>query len=864
MDYDLEKYLNELIETVKKEKKVALEKQFDSDRKDSSVNTPYQEVDKTDLSTNVPFSYEEKTNRSVEIFHSNEERRGKELFHRTGEEERTGNEISIPPIDEGRRKSGLEIYYNEPLDLKIEGKLDIPVFTSAIGGMEITIADDYVSEKIGNEIITSFKEKADKTSFINIVQENEIRSNGLFDNILKEKEFSDSLRGDVPSVTAMSDTLTVNSSIKMYMPHYQFTEAVPFNKYVPRNADPNRRGRGFEQEGFESSKVSGGIITGGGDILNYTGKILEPFYKSAKYSGEDVSGFNYLDNKYIDAMNIVDFKFVSRYFNINDKNIENIFASGYAGLMGRAPKFTLAETLKVTGNIVDNFNNWATADGINDIVNSAIQSIDIGETLLKPLFSKKPPLYNYNKGRVDLYVKDEYTDYDRVKDYSKKWEKELSIDDSETVSRERALWSSVTTEHMGITSGKEKDTDRKPSSLDTSKYMDKIDEEILRQIIPLKDLEEKYNSRFVSYDGISGDVTSIISKVTKEDDLFKKSEEKLLTETKIDFEKEVNDGFYDISIPFSIEGDIKDYFDVTDPIRSMVLKEEDVGRLDFDYNRDLVSVSKPTVFSIANRRVDAEQYKFNQENNQEGVVDLGYIYVMPAFSEILVDNSSFYKIPIQNNIRVNGDSLRAEYNKIDFLNRIGSVTQFVRTESRTIEITTQYRVTDSDDSRYGIKELQKIEYMYKSLLLPQMRETNKTREDGVKEVEKYLTRPPLINIVYGETPNDDAVANVFENESNIIAGNMINNFFTNVKWNKTGNSIDNTGKLFYRSFVVTDLSIEKDYEEIPYYMQEISGKFYPKDFMGFDISMTILEVDPNFLGTNPTLNDYYNFTHAKR
>ena len=50
---------------------------------------------------------------------------------------------------------------------------------------------------------------------------------------------------------------------------------------------------------------------------------------------------------------------------------------------------------------------------------------------------------------------------------------------------------------------------------------------------------------------------------------------------------------------------------------------------------------------------------------------------------------------------------------------------------------------------------------------------------------------------------------------------------------------------------------------MPMYMVEENktGVYKPKDYLGFKITMSLLEIDPNYLGINPMMNDYYNFSH---
>jgi hypothetical protein len=229
---------------------------------------------------------------------------------------------------------------------------------------------------------------------------------------------------------------------------------------------------------------------------------------------------------------------------------------------------------------------------------------------------------------------------------------------------------------------------------------------------------------------------------------------------------------------------------------------------------------------------------------------LGYIYITPVFSEILEGEFKYIKIPIQNNLILSVDSIKAEYNKIDFMNRIGSVSQYTRTESRTCEVETNYFVetTSFENGYYNIGILQRIESMYKSLVYPQ--EIIDKNNESV-----YYSRPPLVNISFGTSSTSNAFSknNVIFDES-IDSKKIINNFFTFSKTSYTGN-IKKENKLMYRSFVATEVSIEKDAEKIPFHIEGSNAY----DYAGFKVRLSLLEVDPNYLGISPSFNDYYNF-----
>lgn len=240
----------------------------------------------------------------------------------------------------------------------------------------------------------------------------------------------------------------------------------------------------------------------------------------------------------------------------------------------------------------------------------------------------------------------------------------------------------------------------------------------------------------------------------------------------------------------------------------------------------------------------------------EEVNSIGYIYVSPVNIDSIQNGAKFIRIPLQSNLINNGENFRADYNTTDFLGRIGSVQQYVRTGSQSLSLETYYHVdSQSKGVGYTMEDLQRIEMMYKSLVFPRIKQVD-------REEYSFYTRPPIINIEIGnlsldKTPlgyNSEAVIN---NTSKVI-----NNFFTRVNY-----SDDTNHEVNLRDFIVTDLNIEKDYEKTPYYLEEssftinnqVSKLYSPKDLMGFKILLTVTEIDPNYFGVLPSFDDYAKF-----
>jgi hypothetical protein len=58
----------------------------------------------------------------------------------------------------------------------------------------------------------------------------------------------------------------------------------------------------------------------------------------------------------------------------------------------------------------------------------------------------------------------------------------------------------------------------------------------------------------------------------------------------------------------------------------------------------------------------------------------------------------------------------------------------------------------------------------------------------------------------------------------------------------------------FRTFVATNITISKDGETYPYY---IDSDGLVKDIMGFTVTMTLIEVTANYADRYPGFGDYY-------
>lgn len=555
-----------------------------------------------------------------------------------------------------------------------------------------------------------------------------------------------------------------------------------------------------DQSSLKSLKETDIIISGGGVFTQYLDKLpLLGLSSMFSKGGAGTSAvFNYGKS--------IEFQINP----ISNKQIENVFASLWGKKGKKPPSKSLSEWLALGNEGVSAITSLASGD-VSKIVNSIGSIAGTGVSIIKGYKAGKLNLLEGNLGRYDLKIQD------------KVLSEMLEISKVGTVLKTKGV--NLTESALSTIAEELSKENRKEFFIEDKETEEKIEaEKEGKIIIDSIDISENKKSLYAKKHGT---------------DFLETLEENNVKEEK--------------AIPLS-------------SVSESSGKTKKEIKVDDSSTENKKSSLFSKVFINGKKLADHEKGRILDEllerrSNQEKIEELGFIYVTPAFSEILVNKANFYKIPIQNNLEIQGDSLVAEYNKIDFLNRVGSVVQFVRTESRTIEIVTEYIAIS--DSVFNMEKLQEIEYMYKSLLLPQ----NISKGD-----EYYTSRPPIVNISYGfgydKIENKNEEIDTLNKSLNLTKDDkVINNFFTNIRWSQAGTGesrkIRDDGEMFYRSFVVTNLTIDKNSETMPMYMVEENktGVYKPKDYLGFKITMSLLEIDPNYLGINPMMNDYYNFSH---
>ena len=298
-------------------------------------------------------------------------------------------------------------------------------------------------------------------------------------------------------------------------------------------------------------------------------------------------------------------------------------------------------------------------------------------------------------------------------------------------------------------------------------------------------------------------------------------------------------------------------------------KKEDVPKT-FKYKVPKTNEDYPT-----DNIADASYGFTEQDRWYDRPNSIGKIYVMPPYQE-LKDSGNLtedyggnipFSIPLQNNLSFEQISRAATWNAIQFFGRIGDVQQYSKTGNlEAINLTTKYFVeTDgSDNSVFTMSRLQDIEMMYRSLVLPASVSANYLYDES--NGYYYFTRPPIINVVLGNPGFiDNGNVNLEDSEYIEHAELPYHNLFTDIYTTRSDNGELNN-QIYYKNFVVTNVTIDKNLNDYNYYIGEKeNGKeerhYY--DTTGFTVTLTLLEIDENYLGSLPSFNNY-NYTLQSR
>ena len=269
---------------------------------------------------------------------------------------------------------------------------------------------------------------------------------------------------------------------------------------------------------------------------------------------------------------------------------------------------------------------------------------------------------------------------------------------------------------------------------------------------------------------------------------------------------------------------------------------------------------------------------YTQYKSRERIGDfdaIGCLYVEPFYntnSEVTV-----FSIPFQFNPEIKEGAIKANYEEEKILGRITSARYYINTDSDPVTLTTKYICTCDQDfigskfyreMRFGDNyldenwhehwtqnELIKIENAYRSLVFP------------LKD-DKYMVRPPVVQIYIGNNTENPTVRNVLtypltmpnKNNDNLeksaesINGDIY--FKHSLSFNET--SVDKNEKKGYfnvKRYVVTSVSIE-DLENTNGWNYNVNTNI-PGTKRGFIVTLSLSETTRNFLDLVPDFKAYY-------
>ncbi len=487
-----------------------------------------------------------------------------------------------------------------------------------------------------------------------------------------------------------------------------------------------------------------------------------------------------------------------------------------------------------------------TAKDTNDVLTSEVST---------SVFAQ--PEQNKIKNKIDQETKDSLKD-EKETDYDKEGsssgieiikETKIALDTNNVVEEEKDFASFTQVEKNKDEKETDYDKEGSPSGIEITKGIFNLED--------TNDVLTNERSKFIF----------IQKEEEKDETKTSTTEEQLVKEKGIFNLEDTNDVLTSENSKFIFTQAEKNKDEVLKKTEEQLVKEKGIFNLE-DTNDVLTSESSKFIF-IQKEEEKAEPFKLKlkteqnlERRNSEERKALGHIYVSPVNIDVIGNNAPFLKIPLQTNLSVASNEIKAAYNATDFLNRIGSVQQYVRTESQTFSLETEYHITSDNEDGYSMSDLQRIEKMYQSLVFPKIR--NITLETGDKY--SFYSRPPIINIAIGDFGDSSKISVPSNNQlaSTTSNKNVINNFFTYIKYKKE------TPTVYFKDFVVTSVSIEKDYKETPFYIAKksniVNGKvvedYVPYDLVGFSVKLEIIEIDPNYFGVSPTFDDYAKFAYG--
>jgi hypothetical protein len=227
---------------------------------------------------------------------------------------------------------------------------------------------------------------------------------------------------------------------------------------------------------------------------------------------------------------------------------------------------------------------------------------------------------------------------------------------------------------------------------------------------------------------------------------------------------------------------------------------------------------------------------------KEDIWNIGSLYIWPITDD--GDINPKY-VPFQFNPTITEAGMAARYTATTILNRIGNLQSFTGTDSLTITLSTAYvPVSRDNNDSFSMKDVQLIELVYRSLILPWFSETKD--QSGYK-----YYKPPLLKVIMGHYDK------VNKSTTGIKTTNAPYSNLLTYPDDVLNNKI--TGNLrHFKTFIATSCSIVRQ-DDTPYYMeyQNDDDSYLLKDTMGYTINLNLTEVTPSYHQIFPNFRDYH-------
>ena len=261
---------------------------------------------------------------------------------------------------------------------------------------------------------------------------------------------------------------------------------------------------------------------------------------------------------------------------------------------------------------------------------------------------------------------------------------------------------------------------------------------------------------------------------------------------------------------------------------------------------------------------------------------IGCLYVEPFYN---TKDVSVFSIPFQFNPEIKEGAIKANYEEEKILGRITSARYYINTDSDPVTLTTKYICTCDQDFKgndavanntinfgkthldknwheyWTQNELIKIENTYRSLVFP------------LKD-DKYMVRPPVVQIYIGNNTENPTVRNVLtypltmpkigdgdlkESAKSVSDATYFEHSLsfneTSVNKENEKDKVDKKGYFNIKRYVVTSVSIE-DLENTNGWNYNVNANI-PGTKRGFIVTLSLSETTRNFLDLVPDFKAYY-------